>query len=74
VEEKRDVIETGHMARDERAGLAAWAGFARTYLRVKTRETGSINSVSGSRTQIAGACYRLLCLRESHGLPGDSGR
>ena len=84
MKEKRDDIETRHMPRDERVASAAWMGFARTRLvpqtiartplRVKAGETRSIESVSGCRMQITGACYCLLSFREAHDLAGDSGR
>jgi len=84
VEGKRDGIETRHTSRDECPGLAAWMGFACTRFlqraiagepsRVKARETRSIESVSGYRSQITGACYCLLSFREVHDLAGDSGR
>ena len=82
MEEKRADIETRRKTERSaaREAKAARAVVARTRLaqraiataRVKARKTPSIKSES--RYGKAGTCYRLLCFRESHGLPGDSGR
>lgn len=84
MEEKWIDIETRHTARDSRVAEAAWMGFARTRLvqkaivrmplGVKTRKTGSIESVSGWERQITGACYHLLSFCEAHDFAEDSGR
>jgi hypothetical protein len=57
----------------ERVASAAWTGIARAFAS-EGREAPSIESVSGCRMQITGACYCLLSFREVHDLAGDSGR